>query len=272
MREICLAGAASRGIAYIGAMRRLEEQGLLCDLARVVGVSIGALVGACVLMGYDALTMFRLVSDAETGRFLDPSLRGPSVLRGEAFGQWVGEVLGRRMPLGMTLGAFGRTSGDLEVLAVSLESGLEVLGPHTTPDMPVVVAVCASMAIPFVFPPVRYGDRTYVDGGILNNFPSGMVGSDGLGICVSHGNFGDPMGSPLGLLGSLARVVSEELRRFRPKGGAAVVTIPASDFLPIDFGMSLDDKVTLYMRGYEAVGGYVDSAITSDIGVRLFGG
>ncbi len=39
------------------------------------------------------------------------------------------------------------------------------------PDMPVILAIQASMSLPFIFASVNYQGLTYTDGGILNNFP-----------------------------------------------------------------------------------------------------
>lgn len=51
INELCLAGAANRGISYIGALKVLDDKNLL-DIKKLVGVSIGSLVGLCYILGY----------------------------------------------------------------------------------------------------------------------------------------------------------------------------------------------------------------------------
>ena len=41
-------------------------------------------------------------------------------------------------------------------------------------------ALRSTMAIPGVFPPVEFGDRVLVDGGVLNNVPADVVRQTGL--------------------------------------------------------------------------------------------
>ena len=41
----------------------------------------------------------------------------------------------------------------------------------TAPDMPVVLAMKASMSIPFIFEPTFYNDDYFIDGGAANNYP-----------------------------------------------------------------------------------------------------
>lgn len=43
---------------------------------------------------------------------------------------------------------------------------------NTTPDMPIRMAIRASMSLPFLWEPVQlFEGETYVDGGLYNNFP-----------------------------------------------------------------------------------------------------
>lgn len=258
MRELVLAGAASRGIAYLGALDALGSQGLLWDLEEVVGVSAGALVGVCYLSGMTVGEMFRVVAETQTKELFDPPGK-ESLLRGAKFRAWVWGILGHVGDMG--LGEFSERYGRIRIVAVSLENGMEVLSAETAGDMPVGEALLATMALPLVFPPVRWGGRTYVDGGLLNNLP--MSAEDAVGLTVTSGALGvAPM------FGRMLQLVSEEMGRLRPTVGR-VLGIDASDFGMLDFNLSLDDKVTLYMRGREACGEYIGEVIGRVVGEVL---
>lgn len=258
MRELCVGGAASRGVAYLGAIECLRRQGLLSDLRTVLGVSAGGLCGALWFLGMSPTEAFGHIVRLDTRRLVDPILGGESLLAGAEWRRWVGGLLGPYA--GMPMGEFSRRFGDLRLVAVSLEDGLCVLSGEAVPEMPLLEALLATMALPLVFPPVRWGGRTYVDGGLLNNFPLGLLGSDAVGLWAEGGRW--PEG-PLGLVGRLCGVVSEHMRGMRPEPRGRVIRIGVSDFGMVDFGLSLDDKVTLYMRGYAACEGYVDEVIGS---------
>jgi NTE family protein len=63
-----------------------------------------------------------------------------------------------------------RFDGRLRVVAVDRESGRRVVfGSPGAPDATVAQAVQASCSVPWIFAPVRIGDREYVDGGAWSN-------------------------------------------------------------------------------------------------------
>ena len=54
----------------------------------------------------------------------------------------------------------------------------EYLHVNTTPDLPIKLAIRASMSIPFLWRPIELFDgETYVDGGLFNNFPLKVIHS-----------------------------------------------------------------------------------------------
>lgn len=77
------------------------------------------------------------------------------------------------------------TQKDLVVCAVNVQSKKSVLfQAKTTPHVRVLDAVLASMAVPFIFPPVEIGDSLYVDGGIMINLPVHAFGPDAKNLCA----------------------------------------------------------------------------------------
>lgn len=64
-----------------------------------------------------------------------------------------------------------RFNTDLHIVAVDINRHhLQVFSYRNEPNMPLVVAVMASMAVPILFPWVRYGSSAFVDGGVLCNY------------------------------------------------------------------------------------------------------
>src|SRR3954462_5908974 len=72
--------------------------------------------------------------------------------------------------------------------AVEVESGRRVMfGTPGAPELSVAQAVLASCAIPGVFRPVRFGGRTYVDGGAWSptNMDAADVGRGDTVLCLN---------------------------------------------------------------------------------------
>jgi NTE family protein len=123
-----------------------------------------------------------------------------------------------------------RFDGRLRVCAVDRRSGRRtVFGAPGAPAATVADAVCASCAIPWVFSPVRIGDREYVDGGAwsVTNLDAAHAGRDTHVLCL------DPTASlggsdrRMAALRGAFRVASElELQALRRRGAQVVHVAP----------------------------------------------
>jgi NTE family protein len=123
-----------------------------------------------------------------------------------------------------------RFDGRLRVCAVDRRSGRRtIFGAPGAPAATVADAVCASCAIPWVFSPVRIGDREYVDGGTwsVTNLDAAHAGRDTHVLCL------DPTASlggtdrRMAALRGAFRVASElELQALRRRGAQVVHVAP----------------------------------------------
>ena len=134
-----------------------------------------------------------------------------------------------------------RFDGRLRVCAVDRRSGRRtVFGAPGAPAATVAEAVCASCAIPWVFSPVRIGDREYVDGGAwsVTNLDAANAGRDTHVLCL------DPTASlgssdrRMAALRGAFRVASElELQALRRRG-AQVIHVAPDDGASAAMGMN----------------------------------
>jgi NTE family protein len=165
-----LSGGASLGAVQVGMVQALYERGVVPDM--IVGTSAGAINGAF------------LASRPPTTQTV-----------AELAASWRGLRRGRVFPLRPISGLLGflgtsdhlvPDSGlrelvaeqlaherleespiPLHVVAVDVITGEELL----LSEGPAIDAVLASSAIPGVLPPVAWGDRRLMDGGVANNTP-----------------------------------------------------------------------------------------------------
>jgi NTE family protein len=165
-----LSGGASLGAVQVGMLRALYERGIAPDV--IVGTSVGALNGAFIA------SRPQTVSTADA---LDEIWR--ELRRGQAFplNPLTGLLgfLGARDHLVPDAGLRRLVTRHTEqsqlqampiplhVVAVDVVTGEELL----LSQGPVLDAVMASAAIPAVLPPVQWGDRALMDGGVANNTP-----------------------------------------------------------------------------------------------------
>ena len=151
---LALGGGAARGLAHIGVLRGLAEDGVV--LAGVAGTSMGSIIGGLAAQGLspdEIASVFEDVDWPTVGRILLRSVVG------SAFHELVRETLGdgRIEQLGLP---FAAVCCDLDTAEpVVLRSGS------------LADAVRASSAIPGILSPIRIGGRTLVDGAVVDPVP-----------------------------------------------------------------------------------------------------
>ncbi len=185
MSTLVLSGGSLDGIAFIGAIKRLEEDGAMARVRNYVGTSFGALLCMYLALG---VGWQRALDDilAHVRTFRGPSDKLGALLRAyDRLGVLDGDALmGARVR-----GVLKEHAGDENITFVDfvkrtgkhlIVTGADVTAAETvyfsvstTPDMPVWLAIRVSTAIPLVFTPVidaRTG-HVLVDGGMFDNFP-----------------------------------------------------------------------------------------------------
>lgn len=188
VRYLAFAGGAVRGLEYAGVLDALRAHrgvdwgaGVPHRLHGVSGTSIGALFALLMAIGCTVDEVLRHARRLASTALVRPTLRnvvgGHMALDDGVALRWaVGSVLAskaggaRDMRFADFVARFGC---DLVVVATDVRAhGLRYFRALTDPDVSVVTAVVASMALPLIFPPVYLGDAVLVDGAVGgDNFP-----------------------------------------------------------------------------------------------------
>ncbi|XP_021360664.1 uncharacterized protein LOC110455070 isoform X1 [Mizuhopecten yessoensis] len=191
--NIVFEGGGSKGMAYCGAVRVLENIGLFPQIKRFAGTSAGAITAALLSAGYNSHDIETFMkNDLSKNFMLDGSflwrwftclprfILGYGLSPATQINEWLGDKL--RNKTGSADVTFeqlyDRTGKELCVVVTNVNNmSEEYCHPKTTPDMPVRLAVLMSMSIPGMFQVVKYNHNArassnmYIDGGILCNFP-----------------------------------------------------------------------------------------------------
>ncbi len=162
---LALGGGAARGFAHIGVIKALEAQGIYPEI--VVGTSAGSVVGALYAAGNDGFKLQKIAMEMDEATISDWALplfgKSSGVLKGEALQSYVNKavknVTMEKLPI-----RFG-------AVATDLNSGQPILFQRGNTGQ----AVRASSSVPSVFQPVRIGERSYVDGGLVAPVPVRFV-------------------------------------------------------------------------------------------------
>ena len=164
-----MGGGAARGIAHIGALQVLEENGIYPQI--VVGTSVGALVGGLYAAGVSAGRMASLVAEInwlDLVSFKLPTVNWGDLARTIPMGlveldklaQWVNQVIGAPVEIQHLNLTFAAVATDI------VTGEVVVMNEGSLAD-----ALRASCGVPGVFMPYRRNNRLLVDGVVVNNLP-----------------------------------------------------------------------------------------------------
>jgi len=202
---VVLAGGGAKGFAHLAVLRRLEQDRI--PIARIVGTSIGAVIGGLYASGLSTDEIERVVGGLDPAKVaLDQLNRLELPSRTRAYQQ--------KYPVDLEFGiknggpSFARGVSDGQRFLALLQD----LTSHVPPqvnfndlkipfravatryrdgEMKVFdrgalhLAIRASMAAPAVFAPVEVDGETYVDGGLVANLPVEVALQEGADVVIA---------------------------------------------------------------------------------------
>lgn len=156
---LVLSGGGARAYTHIGAIRAIRELGIPIDFAG--GASMGAVVAACVAIGWDDAEIDRRIRKAfvETNPLGDYTLPVVGMVKGKRVNQRLQEHFGEI------------DIGDLQIPFFALSTNLTNGQAKLHRSGLLRTALRATISLPGILPPYVEGDDILVDGAVLDNFP-----------------------------------------------------------------------------------------------------
>lgn len=182
-KAIIFSGGSSRGYAYIGAYRYLEENNLIDNVEVVVGCSIGALFATMFLIGFKSYEMEGLMSDLDLEILRDISansilnfLDTGGIDTGIKMVAFVESLL--EIKTGRSDWTFNELHQKYKIHLILVASEIFIGYAETrlfdhlkTPELTISEAIRISASYPTYFIPINSREGKLTDGGITNNFP-----------------------------------------------------------------------------------------------------
>jgi NTE family protein len=172
---LVLSGGAARGISHAGVIKALEEFGLKFSV--ISGTSAGAVIGSLYAYGYPPEEILQIITTTSFMRSFSLAWTKKGILNPKGMHRllikYIPENNFNALKIPVTIAATEITKGKVEYFTQG-----ELLP-----------AILASCCVPAVFDPVQINGGTYVDGGILDNLPTGPIKGKCDFIIGSHCNY-----------------------------------------------------------------------------------
>jgi len=256
---VALSGGGLRGLAQIGVLKVFEEEGIPVDF--IAGTSIGCIIGGLYSIGYSASEINDITERINwTEIFLDTQDRQYRFLgqkddfpkpffrmRMDGLKAYIPRAISQGQKLSMLLnelilrGGFNPHNNFDEFkipfrgVATDLKTGEKVVIRQG--DLGQVMM--GSSAVPPLFPPVKFGDKFLVDGGLLDNIPADVVGEMGADIVVAINTVSplrteQQLGLPWDQADQMINIMQRPVNREMIKFADVVVKPDLNNRLPYD--------------------------------------
>lgn len=224
---VALGGGGALGMAHIGVLKALEENGIKPDI--IVGTSIGAIVGGAYACGFTASELEEKSLKVKTTNLLDVNFNPQGVLSGKSAERTITAIIDGDKQIENLPIKFASVSVDInECQEYVFESGS------------LVKAMRCSMSVPGVFIPVKMDDKLMVDGGVLNNVPADVARRLGADVVIAVNLVSDfkPYKTPSTIIHSVAFsffIMQKELTKFQLKDYDVLIAPKLKDFRQYTF-------------------------------------
>ncbi|OGS21124.1 MAG: hypothetical protein A2252_05640 [Elusimicrobia bacterium RIFOXYA2_FULL_39_19] len=165
---LVLSGGGARGLAHIGVLKVLEEEGIPIDA--VAGTSVGSLAAALYCAGIPIGKIEMMAEDigwSKLSNLSTPSLVNMLIterlLSNEKLEKYIADNIGGKQ--------FHELKIPFACVATDIRTGEKIIFTEGN----VAQAARASATIPGVFEPVEYRHRMLVDGGLVDNMPTDIA-------------------------------------------------------------------------------------------------
>ncbi|MDU4959961.1 MAG: patatin-like phospholipase family protein [Sporomusaceae bacterium] len=168
---LVLGSGGLRGLAHVGVMRVLEEEGIPIDC--VAGCSIGSLIGALYCAGLSLDNIEKLARHLKRRHWLDFVIPKLGLFSGERVLSMI-QILTQKK-------TFDQLRIPLSIVATELHEGREIVFDSGE----VAAAVRASVSVPGIFIPFALDDMLLVDGAVLNPTPIDVARRMGADVVIA---------------------------------------------------------------------------------------
>lgn len=204
---IAFSGGGLQGIAHIGAITALYELGIRPDY--VSGTSSGSVMAAIIAMGLEPEEMkeaakkyWKVLAEIDNGLIFKAlaqfivykKIQKNGIKNGEIISDVIKELLGSRgikndfkaLPINLSICTVDTMTTD-ECIFTTYDEKLENEHIHYLTDVPIDIAVRASMSFPAIYTTCPYKEYDFVDGGSKDNLPVKILKDMGVGKVLAIG-------------------------------------------------------------------------------------
>ena len=224
---LVLGGGSAKGFAHVGVLRVLDQEKIPINM--IIGTSVGSLIGGLYAANPDSFQLEWTAFKIERGDILDFSIAYSK------FGPVQGARLEAFLEQHVKVKRVEETKIPFYPIATDLNTGETVILEKGS----LAKAIHASAAIPGIFVPVTFGNRTLVDGGVTDNCACDIAKAKGADIVIAVSLQKDvktyQIDSLIDIIGQSVNIMMRESSKEKMKGADVLIEPETKGVSSFDF-------------------------------------
>lgn len=189
IKNLVISGGGVKIIASLGVIKYLKENDLLKSIKNYYGTSAGSIICLMLTLGFELEEMVKFIENFDLDKLIIVNTENLFTTFNVCENTKIEKVI--KLFLNFKLNnqndvitpkinyenitmkeLYNKTNKYLSITSTCLTTQEAVYISHETfPNIPVWKAILMSCSIPLIFKPIKWEDKLYVDGGLIDNFP-----------------------------------------------------------------------------------------------------
>lgn len=251
--NLILQGGGIKGLAYIGALRCLEENNY--KVKNVAGSSVGAIIGSLIIAGYDSHELENIVNSVSLNIFLSKNSTENKIKKKGFYSTNNLENYLENLLESKNIKYFSDIKVGNYYKAIFITTSLKYKRIFVLPydlklininpdNFSIAKAAIMSASIPLFYEPYKVNNNYFFDGGISDNYPIWCF-KNGIALKVSNEN------------NFFKTIRTAFFGKINNTNNIDEIIINTNGYKSTDFKKGLTNKYDLFNRGYYSILNYI---------------
>lgn len=260
---LVLAGGGMKGLGLLGAIKYLEEFGSIQNIEIYAGTSIGVIISVLIIIGYSAHDIYKFTKLFDMSKSIDFNINNLftkyTVSNCNNYEIILSELLKKKniSPKINLLELYKLTKKKVIGTTVCITTKqTEYISYENYPELDIITFMKMSSAVPFLFEPVQYNNKLYIDGGLTDNFPLDLFKDKlenviGINIISEYFNIKEIKDIIDYFLTIMGIFITNNIKCYKDDMYKNIVyNLNITNLHTFNFSMNNKDKKKMYMEGY----------------------
>lgn len=255
---LLLGSGGVKGFLTIGSLMFFEKTKLLKNIKKIVGISIGSVIGLFYVVGCSIteileISLMTQLSEVMTNIDIVNIMRTNGLVSHDIFRKKMNDKVTEKFGFVPTLQQLHMMTGyEFEVVVSNLDNDeAEYFNHQTQPNLSCVEAVLMSMSIPLLFQTYMYNNHIYMDGAICDPFPIHRYPKDKVFAIMLKSTHDDPKESFYNYLAKVIQTLtSTKLRSIEVPRHCKILNLEYKVNDTIGMKITFEKRVDMVLLGY----------------------